>query len=93
MKSKHLKLDLYALHIFGKDQAKNHPENIMLSLGIQYSHSTPQSMGEMWQFWNCKNIPDKLPEYITIADWNPLEWVGYGLSEAKAKEILEVQNA
>lgn len=86
MQLKHIKLCLRNAYENGLTA---HPQEVMSLLGIQYSHSTPQSTGDMWQFWNCSNIPEELPKGLTIEDWNPLEWVGYGLSEVKAKEIME----
>ena len=65
-----------------------HAQTVMKELGITYTHSTPQSMGDQFWFWNCSNIPDNLPSYIEeLKIENPLEYVGWGLSEEEAKEI------
>lgn len=45
-----------------------HPQVVMKELGIKYSDSTPQSMGDCWWFWNCENIPDPLPPYLSVAN-------------------------
>lgn len=37
-----------------------HPQEKMNELGIKYEHSTPQSIGDCWWFWNCSNIPNPL---------------------------------
>ena len=65
----------------------DHPQKVMKKLGITYQHSTPQSIADGWQFWNCENIPDKLPKYLKILDIDPMKCVGYGLSEEDAKQI------
>ena len=65
-----------------------HAQAVMRELGITYQTSTPQSMSDSFWFWNCENVPEILPKYITeleISD--PLEWVGWGLSEEEALEI------
>jgi len=56
-------------------------------LGITYQHATPQSVADCWQFWNCENIPNELPEYITEFKGNPIDYIGFGLSEETAKEL------
>ena len=58
------------------DGVKKHPQQVMKDLGITYKHSTPQSMVDQWQFWNCSNIPDKLPEYIEELKVSPLDVSG-----------------
>lgn len=68
-----------------------HAQSQMSDLGIKYSHSTPQSMGEQFWFWNCENVPDELPKYLQVLNTNPLEAVGFGLSETEAREILAHQ--
>ena len=82
---KHLRLDLT-----GKSECNEsrHPQEVMKDLGITYIHATPQSMGDQWWFWNCENIPEKLPEYIDELIADPMECIGYGLSEEDAKKIL-----
>ena len=65
-----------------------HPQQTMKRLGITYQHSTPQSMGDQWWFWNCENVPEPLPEHFSILDCDdPSEMVGYGLSEQDAEKI------
>ena len=65
-----------------------HPQEVMKQLGITYQHVTPQSLAEQFWFWNCENVPDELPEYITILTADPIEQVGYGLSKTEAEKIL-----
>lgn len=46
-------------------------------------------MGEQWWFWNCENMPKELPEYLKVADWNPMEMIGRGLSKKDAEAIRD----
>lgn len=64
-----------------------HPQVVMKSLGITYQHATPQSIGDQWWFWNCENIPDPLPEYLSELGIEPHEAIGYGLSAEMAEAI------
>lgn len=66
---------------------KMHAQKAMLELGIKYSHSTPQSMGDSWWFWNCSNTPEKLPGFLSILRLDPMEQIGLGLSADQAKAI------
>ena len=81
MKKVNLRLDVQGL--------ATHPQNLMKSLGIEYILATPQSMGVQWWFWGCTNVPDPLPEYLTILDVDPLKAVGYGLSAKDANMIID----
>lgn len=67
---------------------KRHAQVVMKELGITYQHAVPQSMGDQWWFWNCENVPKKLPEYITILDIIPQDAIGYGLSEEDVVKIV-----
>ena len=64
-----------------------HPQVVMKELGITYQHSTPQSMYDQWWFWNCKNMPKKLPEYLVEFKKDPIDAIGHGLSREEALEI------
>jgi hypothetical protein len=59
----------------------------MKSLGITYRRSTPQSVGEQWWFWICEGVPAALPEYLSELNLNPLDCVGFGLSQAMADDL------
>lgn len=83
---KHLRFNTYTC-------PNEHPQVVMKRLGITYYHATPQSMGDQWWFWNCENIPDPLPEYITELVMDPLKAVGHGLSEQEARDIISIMNA
>ena len=87
----HLRLDVYSL--------TKHAQEIMKELRITYQHATPQSMGDQWWFWNCENVPDELPEYLSELELNPMEvtalalvireviWYGFTSSEGGTPEF------
>ena len=66
-----------------------HPQNVMRQLKIKYEHATPQSMHDGWQFWNCTDLPDLLPEYLRVGKWEPMDYIGYGLSKEVAEKLSE----
>ena len=78
----HLRYDMYTC-------PSGHPQVVMQELGITYQHATPQSVGDQWWFWNCENVPDKLPEYLTVLDLDPMECIGFGLSKEDAEKIRD----
>ena len=47
-----------------------HAQAVMKSLGIKYKDSTPQSIADQYWFWECENVPEELPGYITKLDFN-----------------------
>ncbi|MGB0913291.1 MAG: hypothetical protein ACPGSW_06865 [Phaeobacter italicus] len=65
----------------------DHPQAVMRHLGIQYQTATPQSLGDQWWFWNCAGEPDPLPGFLSELDLDPMECVGFGLSEEGARQI------
>ncbi len=68
---------------------KCHPQKAIRDLGITYQHSVPQSMSDSWEFWNCENVPTDLPDYLRVVDWDPMERIGWGLSEEAAVAIRD----
>lgn len=84
--SKHLRLSFYMGY-------NEHPHQTMKRFGITYQYATPQSMGDQWWFWNCENVPESLPEHFSILDLNPMEQIGWGLSEEEAKKIRDYVSA
>lgn len=79
----HLKLDMNVLN-------HDHPMRIINSIGITCQFGTPQSIADQWWFWNCRNLPYPLPNGISILHIeNPLNYVGFGLSERQAKLIID----
>lgn len=85
MKPKHLRYD-YMEAGLGCGENR-HAQEVMEELGIKYQLSVPQSLGDQWWFFNCTNIPDKLPSYITILKVKPEKCIGFGLSERDVREI------
>ena len=71
---------------------QDHPVKVMEDLGITYQHRTPQSMGNQWWFWNCENIPQDLPPFLELADWDPMKTIGYGLSLEDAEKIRDYKS-
>jgi len=69
-----------------------HPQKVMKELGITYQHAVPQSISDTWEFWNCENVPDDLPAFLEVKDWNPMDRIGWGLSQEKAEEIRDYKN-
>ena len=67
-----------------------HAQEVMRDLGITYQHSTPQSIGDQFWFWNCENVPEQLPKYITELQVNPMECIGCGLSKEDAEKIRDM---
>ena len=79
-------------------RVKNHYvasyENDVVSLedlGITYSHMTHQPMGDCTWYWNCRNVPSTLPYYIKELNIDPMNQIGWDLSEEEAKQIKEMQ--
>jgi len=72
-------------------QTGRHAQTVMKELGITYQKSTPQSLFDQWWFWNCENIPDKLPEYLTEINLNPMECIGNGLNKEDAEKIRDYE--
>lgn len=81
MKIKHLRFSTYAFN--------GHPQEEMKKLGIKYQHATPQSIADQWWFWNCRNIPSELPEYLSYLEIDPMECIGWGLSKEDAVAIRD----
>jgi len=84
MENKHLRYNNRTAYESGY---KGHPQKEMEKLGITYQHATPQTLGDQWWFWNCKNLPKELPVFLEKTDWNPIKMIGFGLSEKRAIEI------
>ena len=87
VRSSHLRYDLMEAGF--KCNESRHAQVVMKELGITYQHSTPQSMGDQWWFWNCENIPENLPSYLTPLELDPMECIGYGLSKEVAEKIRD----
>ena len=73
------------------DIVKGNPITILKEEGVEYIHHYCNPMGGWW-FWGCKNIPENLNKYFFLREENPLEYIGWGLSEEKAHELYEKSN-
>lgn len=94
---KHLRFDMLYSH-YSKDVenmgdikrlGSAQPKKAMKELGITYQEATPQSMGDQWWFWNCQNLPEKLPPFLTDLGLDPMECIGFGLSKEMAEKIRD----
>ena len=57
---------------YSEDFKNLHPQDVMKKLGITYTVAVPQSIAGMWQFWGCENVPENLPGFLKVADYeNP----------------------
>jgi hypothetical protein len=70
-------------------ESNEHPCNVMKSLGITYSHATPQSLGDQWWFWNCENAPSELPEFLSPITFSPKG--ASGISDEEADAIIKAE--
>ena len=66
-----------------------HAQKAMKEMGITYQHATPQSMSDCWWFWNCENIPDELPLFLSHLNNDPMSCIGWGLSQERAEDIRD----
>jgi hypothetical protein len=83
----HLRYDYMTANTDGEDK---HAQEVMKELGITYQYCTPQSICDQFWFWNCENIPEVLPDFITeLKIDDPMKFVGWGLSEENAKKIRD----
>ena len=85
----HLVFDLRTAYEAG---FKDHPEKVMRQIGVDYTHSTPQTIYDKWIFWNCRALPRIQPEplpafLIPLTNKDPFYWVGFGLSLKDAEDI------
>jgi hypothetical protein len=64
----HLRFDMITAYHSG---ATEHPQKVMKDLGITYEDATPQSIADQWWFWNCENVPDTLPRYLSELNVDP----------------------
>lgn len=87
----HLRYCMLTAHYERREN--RHPQIVMKELGITYQHSTPQSMGDQWWFWNCENLPEELPEFLTELKLKPNDCVGFGLSKEDAIKISKYQKS
>ena len=61
----------------------------MKDLGITYKYAVAQSVADQWWFFCCENVPDVLPERLTVMDSDVYGLVGWGLNQFMANDIVE----
>ena len=44
---------------------ERHAQEVMHHLGIEWTTSEPQTLFDSWIFYNCTNVPDVLPPYLS----------------------------
>lgn len=74
-----------------EDNETRHPQVVMRELEISYQFSVPRPVLDLWEFWNCSNIPKSLPSYIESKPADPMKRIGYGLSQEMAESIRDHQ--
>ncbi len=84
MKYTHLKYDMIGAHLSG---VSGHPQKVLKDLGIEYEKAVPQSMGDCWQLFNASNLPQELPSFLKVFDVEPIDYIGWGLSEEEARKL------
>ena len=62
-----LRYDYVAADKFGE---KRHAQEVFDGLGITYKKFIPQTIGDQIWFSDCQNIPENLPDYITVIDFD-----------------------
>lgn len=83
----HLKFDCLWAPYNGVKQG--HAQEVMRELGITYQRATPQSIADQWWFWNCENVPDDLPPFLSEMKNDPMQCIGFGLSQESAEAIRD----
>lgn len=78
-KKVHLKVCLYT--------APKHAQECMKELGISYQKAVPQSLYDSWWFFNCTNVPEVLPEWVTVFDVDPVDCIGHGLTPDDVEDL------
>lgn len=74
------------LKVYVNSQSE-HPQQALKRLGVTYQYAIPQSLFDLWEFWNPENLPDTLPDGFLLVDENPDRWLNRGLSIDMIYEI------
>lgn len=66
-----------------------HPQQVMKDLGINYLYAVPQSIADCWMFFGVH--PDAAVDlaYLESREVDPMQFVGWGLSEDMALELIK----
>ncbi len=55
---------IYEAYGAGLSNENRHPQIVMKELGITYKKSEGVAIRDAWFFYDCSNVPEKLPEFI-----------------------------
>lgn len=71
-----------------------HAIDAMKHLGITFKAAHPYPIGDCWRFLICDNIPENLPEWATVSDGNPPQYLvdAYDLHEFCAPDSTTERN-
>lgn len=64
-----------------------HAQEVMQELGITYRHATAHTIADSWCFWNCSNVPERLPPFLKKIKVSPKQFIGHGLTKEMAEKI------
>lgn len=78
----------YNLYAAGDVGEMRHAQIVVEELGITYRAATPQSIADEWWFWDCANVPDPLPPYLSPLSVSPHRAIGNGLSQEDADWLV-----
>jgi hypothetical protein len=56
-------------------------------LGITYGKSVPQTIADQTWYFNCKNVPEELPNGWSVLEGDLEQFIGYGLNWEDVKEL------
>jgi hypothetical protein len=79
---------VYSLYIASYEADAKSIEN----LGIACQHIVFQPMGDCYWLWNCKNVPNSLPAYIKELQLDPMNQIGWGLTQEEAEMIRDYKD-
>ena len=66
---------------------KGRPLDQIASLGINFLYGVPKLEYGEWFLFGCTNLPDPLPDYLSILTIDPQTQVGRGLDQAAVDDI------
>lgn len=56
-------------------------------LGITYDKLVPQTIADQTWYFNCKNVPEELPNGWSVLEGDLEQFIGHGLSWEDVKEL------
>jgi len=63
---KNLRLELISYSF--REKIEMHPQKYIESLGITYKDCVGVSIADVFMFYDCANIPNELPYFITLIE-------------------------